>query len=81
MKSSTFVTPARESTPLKAEPACEVGSVSSRSYVATTSSAVIGLPLANLTPWRSLYVHSLPSAFGFQLTASSGVSVRFWRCG
>ena len=44
-----------------------------------TSSAVIGLPLANLTPWRSLYVHTLPLAFGFQLTASSGASVRFWR--
>ena len=73
------MTPASESTPLKAEPAWESGAVSSRWYVARTSSAVMGLPLANLTPWRSLYVHSLPSSFGFQLTASSGASVRFWR--
>src|ERR1700710_2378729 len=38
----------------------------------------MGLPLANLTPWRSLYVHDLPVASGFQLTASSGTSVRLF---
>ncbi len=82
VKSSTFVTPAGESTPLKAEPACDVASVSSRAYVAITSSALNGLPLANFTPWRILYVHSLPSAFGFQLTASSGVDREvLLRCG
>src|ERR1700755_789359 len=39
-----------------------------------TSSAVMGVPSWNLTPWRILNVHSLPSALGFQLSASRGCS-------
>ena len=42
---------------------------------AATSSAVIGVPSWNLTPWRILNVQTLPSAFGFQLSASRG-----WSC-
>ena len=42
--------------------------------MAATSSAVIGVPSWNLTPWRILNVHTLPSAFGFQLSASRGWS-------
>ena len=47
------------------------GSVS-RSNVATTSRAVIGLPSWNLTPWRILNVHAEPSSLGSQLVASRG---------
>src|SRR3954467_14999968 len=39
-----------------------------------TSSAVMGVPSWNLTPWRILNVQTLPSALGFQLSASRGCS-------
>ena len=44
--------------------------------MATTSSAVIGLPLWNLTSWRSLKVQTVPSLLGDQLSASTGWAVR-----
>src|SRR5262245_38651563 len=44
--------------------------------VATTSSAEHGLPLWNLTPPRSLKVHTLRSSEADQLTARSGLVVR-----
>src|SRR6185436_6533212 len=39
-----------------------------------TSSAVMGVPSWNLTPWRILNVQTLPSEFGFQLSARRGCS-------
>ena len=44
----------------------------SRLIVAATSSAVIGVPSWNLTPWRILNVHTDASSFGVQLSASRG---------
>ena len=40
--------------------------------LATTSSAVISLPLWKLTPRRSWNVHTVPFLFGFQLVANHG---------
>ena len=47
-----------------------------RCMVAMTSSADSGLPLWNLTPSRSLKVHTLRSSEAVQLTARSGLVVR-----
>src|SRR5437879_1513944 len=45
---------------------------------ATTSSAVSGVvPSLNMTPCRILNVHCEASAFGVQLSASTGESLRF----
>ena len=44
--------------------------------LATTSSAFISPPLWNFTPLRSLKVQTVPSSFGFQLSASAGCSTR-----
>src|SRR6266567_9466463 len=44
----------------------------SRWNVATTSAAVSGAPLWNLTPWRSLKVQVLTSSDGVQPVARSG---------
>ena len=44
--------------------------------LATTSSAVIVLPLWNLTPLRSWNVHVVRVLFGFQLVASQGFTCR-----
>ena len=46
--------------------------------LATTSAAVSVLPLWNLTPLRIWNVHTVASAFGFQLVASQG---RIFPCG
>ena len=43
--------------------------------LATTSFAVIVLPLWNLTPLRIWNVHTVASAFGFQLVASQGTTL------
>ena len=40
-----------------------------RSKVATTSSAAKGLPSLNVTPWRSLNVHTWAAGSGDQLSA------------
>ena len=42
--------------------------------LATTSAAVSVLPLWNLTPFRIWNVHTVASAFGFQLVASQGTT-------
>ena len=44
-----------------------------RSMEATTSSAVISLPLWNFTPLRILKVQTVPSSLGFQLSARTGL--------
>ncbi len=48
-----------------------------RSKLATTSAASKGLPSLNVTPWRSLKVHTSPLVLGAQLTASFGLRA-FW---
>ena len=60
-------------TPLNAEraPPPPLGSVL-RLNVAMTSAAVSGEPSWNLTPWRRLNAHWVPSLFVFQLVASRG---------
>ncbi len=66
-----------DSTPEKAESAFDPTLGSEwKSKVKTTSSAVIGLPSLNVTPRLSLNVHSLASRLGFQLSASTGTSLR-----
>ena len=67
-----------DSTPLKAESAADalLGS-DSRLIVAATSSAVIGVPSWNLTPWRILNVHTEASSFGVQLSARRGCALSF----
>ena len=42
------------------------------SKVATTSAASKGLPSLNLTPWRSVKVHTSPFLLGVHLVASLG---------
>ena len=66
-------------TPLNAERALPppFGSVL-RLNVAMTSAAVNGEPSWNLTPWRRLNAHWVPSLFGFQFSASEGESVLSW---
>ena len=44
----------------------------------TTSSAVSGAPLWNLTPWRILNVHTSALLFGDQLVASTGLRFSVW---
>ena len=44
-----------------------------RSMLATTSAASMGLPSLNLTPWRRVKVHTDPSALGSHLVASCGL--------
>src|SRR6185312_9580016 len=64
-----------ESTPANVDSAFEPFFGSDSALIEdATSSAVIGVPSWNLTPWRILNVHSLPSAFGFQLSARRGWS-------
>src|SRR3954467_9477905 len=64
-----------ESTPAKVDSAFEPFFGSDSALIeAATSSAVMGVPSWNFTPWRILKVHTLPSAFGFQLSASRGWS-------
>src|SRR5580692_12998401 len=67
------------STPPNADSAFEEldGSVCSL-YVYTTSAAVSGAPLWNLTPSRILNVHTSALEFGVQLVASTGCRFRFW---
>ena len=72
VEASTFVVPPGESTPPKDERACESLPVR-RSNVATTSSAVIGVPSWNFTPVRSLNVHVFAPSDGFQLSARRGM--------
>ena len=61
---------------MNAESALEPFSGSAcRLNVAATSSAVIGLPSWNFTPWRILNVHCVPSPLGFQLSASRGTAL------
>ena len=68
--------PPFDSTPVNADSALEPLSGSAwKLNVAATSSAVIGLPSWNFTPWRILNVHCEPSAFGFQLSASRGIGL------
>ncbi len=79
VEASTAFAPPFDSTPVNADSAFEPLSGSARrSKVLATSSASITLPSWNFTPLRSLKVHTLPSAFGFQLSASrgSGLSLR-----
>ena len=65
-----------ESTPANVDSALEPLFGSDSALIeAATSSAVMGVPSWNLTPWRILNVQTLPSAFGFQLSASRG-----WSC-
>src|SRR5580658_5061647 len=45
-------------------------------YVYTTSAAVSGAPLWNLTPWRILNVQTSAAEFGDQLSASTGCRFR-----
>ena len=45
-----------------------------RSIVATTSAEVNGVPSCHFTPWRKLKVHTLPSALGFHVSASIGLT-------
>ena len=75
---STFLTPAGVSTPANVDSALDafLGSASCWN-VYTTSSAVIGEPLWNVTFGRSLNVHTVPSLFGVQLSASIGWSASF----
>ena len=63
-------------TPLNADSAAEafLGSAS-RLMLATTSSALIGVPSWNFTPWRILNVHTDASALGSQLSASRGTAL------
>src|ERR1700744_4335757 len=77
VKSSVFLTPDGVSTPAKADSALEpfLGLVCSWK-VYTTSSAVSGSPLWNLTPCRILNVHTSAVEFGDHEVASTGVSVR-----
>src|SRR5436305_657262 len=53
-----------------------IGSAS-RLIEAATSSAVIGVPSLNFTPWRILNVHTLASLLADQLVASHGFSCWF----
>ena len=63
--------PPGESTPLSCERAPEPLSGSrTRSMLVTTSSAPKGLPSLNVTPERSLKVHTSTASFGVQLSAS-----------
>src|SRR5580658_6011755 len=47
-------------------------------YVYTTSAAVSGAPLWNLTPWRILNVQTSAVEFADQLSASTGDRFRVW---
>src|SRR5438552_16943502 len=61
-----------------ADRSCDFGLPASCLKLATTSSAVISLPLWNLTPLRSWNVHDVAVVFGFVLVASHGLT---WRAG
>lgn len=50
------------------------GTLGTRSYVNTTSSAVNGVPSENFTPGRSLNVHTLPSTVQDSASAGTGLS-------
>ena len=77
VESSSAWAPPFDNTPVNADSAFEPLSESAcRLNVAATSSAVIGLPLWNFTPWRILNVHCDPSRLGFQLSASRGRGLR-----
>src|SRR3954451_13164250 len=65
-----------ESTPANVDSAFEPFFGSESALIdEATSSAVMVEPSWNLTPWRILNVHTLPSEFGFQLSARRG-----WSC-
>src|ERR1700760_4047919 len=73
--SSTFCTPEGVSTPVNVDSALEAFLGSDCCWnVYTTSSAVSGCPLWNLTLGRSLNVHTEPFLAGDQLVASIGWS-------
>src|SRR4051812_1667225 len=76
VESSSLWTPPAERTPLNDESACE-SFVSSRLNVATTSSAVSGVPSWNLTPCRSLNVQLFALFDGFHDVARRGLSTEF----
>ena len=77
MASSTFCTPPCERTPWNDDRAADTVLGSSRMFIVdTTSSAPNGLPSWNVTPWRRLNVHTVPSAFGDHFSASTGRSER-----
>src|SRR3954454_21615809 len=62
-----------ESTPANVDSALDPFFGSDRALIDdATSAAVRGVPSWNLTPWRILKVQTLPSAFGFQLSARRG---------
>ncbi len=75
---STALVPPGERMPASAARAPEplLGSTT-RSMLATTSSASKGLPSLNVTPWRSLNVHTEASALPDQLSARLGLRP-FW---
>ena len=74
---STFFTPGGVSTPSKFDSALDAFFGSESCFnIHTTSSAVIGLPSWNLTPWRSLKVHRCrrcPTSSSCQLGLSLSV--------
>ena len=71
---STAVVPPGERMPERAARAPEpLLGLRTRSMLATTSAASSGLPSLNVTPWRSVKVHSEPSVLGSHLVASCGL--------
>jgi len=76
---STLRTPSGTSTPSNVDSALDAFFLSASCWIVhTTSSAVIGWPLWNFTPWRSENVHSLPSELDVHLLASIGCSCSAW---
>ena len=68
---SVATAPPGSRTPLRPE----LPAATRRSIVATTSSAVKAMPSCHLTPWRSLNVQTVPSAFGVHLSGQAGRDV------
>ena len=77
MKSSTFITPDGLTTPPNADSADDPGPVYSLKLY-TTSSAVSGAPLWNLTPGRILNVQTSAVELADQFVASTGFRVSVW---